>query len=75
MLSLYLRLGIVSSDFPWTGNSLGSSKSLKYNKPITFEVFMALKISTEVFGVTAPCSLVVGYQRLGGIYCLLNILS
>jgi len=36
---------------------------------------MALKISTEVFGVMAPCGLVVGYQRLGGIYCLHNILS
>jgi hypothetical protein len=34
------------------------------------EVFAAVKITTIVFWVMTPCSLVGGHQRFGGIYCL-----
>jgi hypothetical protein len=29
-----------------------------------------VKIKVEVFGVVKPCSVVAGYQRFGGPYCL-----
>jgi hypothetical protein len=32
-------------------------------------VFTALKMQIEVFWIVTPCSVVVGYQRLGGPYC------
>jgi hypothetical protein len=36
----------------------------------SFEAFTAVKIQVEVFRVVTPCSVVVGYQRFGGPYCL-----
>jgi hypothetical protein len=35
-----------------------------------FEVFTAVKIQIEVFWVVTPCSVVLGYRRFGGPYCL-----
>jgi len=35
-----------------------------------FDDFTALKTQGEVFGVVTPCSVVVGYRRFGGSYCL-----
>jgi hypothetical protein len=29
----------------------------------------AMKIKVEVFWAVTPCSVVVGYQRFGGLYC------
>jgi len=36
----------------------------------SFEVFMAVKIQVDVFGVVTPCSSAAGYQRFGGPRCL-----
>jgi hypothetical protein len=35
-----------------------------------FKVFTTVKILVEVFWVVTPCSVVVGYQRFGGPFCL-----
>jgi hypothetical protein len=35
-----------------------------------FEFSTAMKDQVEVFWIVTPCSDVVGYQRLGGSYCL-----
>jgi len=36
---------------------------------VRFEVITAVKIKFVVFSVSAPCSMVVVYQRFGGTYC------
>jgi hypothetical protein len=37
---------------------------------VRFLVPTAVKIHVVVFWVVAPCNVVVGYQRFGGLYCL-----
>jgi hypothetical protein len=35
-----------------------------------FEVFTAVKIQVQVYWVLTPCSVVVGYRRFGGYWCV-----
>jgi hypothetical protein len=39
-------------------------------KIASFEAFTAVIFQAEVFWVVTPCSVIVGYHRFGGSYCL-----
>jgi len=49
--------------------SSGNSNNQPYSVA-RFEVFMAVKIQVEVVWVVTPCSVMVGYRRFGGPWCL-----
>jgi hypothetical protein len=54
--------------------TMENSLSIKWRTVTTtivrLEVFMAVKIQTEIFWVVMPCSVVVGYQHFRGPCCL-----